>query len=65
MSGPKRKEVTPPVSSKTKAPVGEGKPPVQFLPPLKPRPKLVVILGILVVVWLVVLVVVRFTTVHR
>lgn len=65
MSGPKRKGATPPASSKAKAPAGPEKRPVQFLPPLKPRPKLAVVLGILVVLWLMVLVVLRLTTIHR
>jgi hypothetical protein len=36
-----------------------------FLPPLRPRPKLFIALAILLICWLVAIVVMRFTTVHR
>jgi len=38
---------------------------VPDLPELKPRPVLFVVLGILLVLWLALLVVMRFTTVNR
>ena len=42
-----------------------GEPPeVEFKPPLKPRPVLAVILGILLVLWLAALVAMRLKTVH-
>ena len=38
---------------------------VPDLPPLKPRPVLFVVLGIIMALWLALLVVMRFTTVNR
>jgi hypothetical protein len=43
----------------------EAKPTPTFLAPLKPRPKLAMALGILLVLWLLALLVMRLTTVHR
>ena len=36
----------------------------EFLPPLKPRPRLTVVIGILLVLWLIYLVALRLKTVH-
>lgn len=41
-----------------------GPPDLEFKPPLKPRPLLVAVLGILLVIWLAALVVMRLRTVH-
>lgn len=38
---------------------------VKYGPPLKPRPKLFAFLCVLLVAWLVTIIVMRFTTVHR
>lgn len=55
-------------SSKSQSQSGEkgeegGKPPVEFLPPLKPRPMLAIGLFIVLLLWLGALVVMRFTSV--
>lgn len=39
------------------------KPPVQFLPPLKPKPTLAIVLLLVLVLWLIGLVLLRFKTV--
>ena len=38
---------------------------VKYGPPLKPRPKLFAFLCVVVAAWLVTIIVMRFTTVHR
>jgi hypothetical protein len=40
-------------------------PSAQFLPPLKAHPRLAVITGIILLAWLVLLIVLRLTTVHH
>jgi len=55
------------MSAKRKAtarPRAEQKPQPQFLPPLRPRRWLVVVLGILVLLWLAFLMFLRLKTVH-
>ena len=42
----------------------ESKPPVQFLPPLKPKPTLAIVLMGVLVLWLIGLVILRVRTVH-
>jgi len=44
---------------------GRNLPPVEYLPPLKPRPKLFVALLILLICWLATIIVMRVTAVHR
>jgi hypothetical protein len=39
--------------------------PVDYLPPLRPRPKLFTALFILLICWLAAIIVMRFTAVHR
>lgn len=50
--------------SQSNAPGADSKPPVQFLPPLKPRPILMIVLLGALVVWLAALVVLRMTAVR-
>lgn len=51
-------------SEKLRSWANGDKPAVKFLPPLKPRPKLVIALGILLALWLMALLVMRLTTIH-
>ena len=68
-SDPKRrKKPAPPPErqSRDRAGVSEGAADeVEFLPPLKPRPKLLMILSAVFALWLALLLVLRFTTVTR
>lgn len=41
-----------------------GEPAIEFKPPLKPRPALAVVLGVLLVLWLAALIVMRLNTIH-
>jgi hypothetical protein len=41
-----------------------GQPEIEFKPPLKPRPALAVVLGILLVLWLAALIIMRLKTIH-
>ena len=66
MTAPKPSKTTsapPAKTSKSKA--HAATPEVDFPAPLKPRPRLTMVLGIVFVLWLAVLVVLRVTTVHR
>jgi hypothetical protein len=47
-----------------RSPRKSGEPPIEFKPPLKPRPLLAVILGLLLVLWLAALIVMRLKTVQ-
>jgi hypothetical protein len=44
---------------------GSNRTPVEFLPPLRPRPKLFIAVFILLICWLATIIVMRITTVHR
>jgi hypothetical protein len=50
--------------SQTQQSRADDKPAVVFLPPLKPRPKVLIALGILLALWLIALVVMRLAMVH-
>ena len=54
-----------PRSSVVAEPKESARPAVQFLPPLKPRPRLTLLLLVVVVMWLAALIVMRLTTVHK
>lgn len=43
---------------------GANQPAIEFKPPLRPRPALAVLLGVLFVLWLAALVVMRLKTIH-
>lgn len=63
----KEKRRTPQSSTSGRTEPGSSKrnPEDEFLPPLKPRPVLYVLLWIIFALWLAALVVMRLTTVHR
>jgi hypothetical protein len=71
MMSPQPRQVSNPQSRKKQSaahPAGAppaDAPPGQFLPPLKAHPRLAVITGVILLAWLIVLIVLRLTTVHR
>jgi hypothetical protein len=68
-SNPKRpKKPAPPPERQNRnradaSPGAADEPAVEFLPPLKPRPKLLIVLGAAFALWLALLLILRFTTV--
>lgn len=61
MSSPTRRGSTSPIS-RTRADQDSSP---AFLPPLKPRPKLLLILAVVLIAWLIFLVALRLKTVHH
>lgn len=63
---PRQKQpAAPPRDPSPRNPSPGAAAPAQFLPPLKAHPRLAVITAIILLAWLIVLIVLRLTTVHR
>jgi len=64
MMAQKRRAANP-TRARAKDDSADDKKPIEFLPPLKPHPKLMIVLGILLLGWLVVLLMMRLRTIQH
>jgi len=64
MTGQKRGAAKPTQNGAKRRNVADGERIIEFLPPLKPHPKLMVTLGLLLALWLIALIIMRQTTVR-
>jgi len=64
MTGQKRGPSRPIQSGSKRQAATNKDPAVEFLPPLKPRPKLMIILGVVLALWLIALIIMRQTTIR-
>jgi hypothetical protein len=64
MTGQKRAASKPIQSGSKRQAAPNEDPAIEFRPPLKPHPKLMIVLGIILAVWLIALIVMRQTTIR-